>query len=584
MAEATIEEKKKTDIKAFFERSSLVMFGLGFSAGMPNLLAGTSFTMGTWMRDAGVSLTIISLLGLATLSYAFKFLWAPLVDRIALPVLDKWLGRRRSWILLTQTLAMAFLIILSMLDPGSQFALFATLTGFLAFTGATHDIAVDAWRIEVAENNDKLGILTAMYQWGYRIAFVVTGAVPLYIAQYFNGNVYQHLGWGVAYATMGVCMIVPIIATLVADREKVAPAPRWRAPDDTIQNPAIEALEWGGRLLLLVLAACFLAAGLGGRAEPVAWFLGEFYGGLEALQKSLEAKPFGVWQQVAFAATGLFFIYLIAQPLPNLKTKASAYFKSAFGEPIADYFKRFGNAATLILVFMCVYRLSEFLLNITGAMYLDAGYTKAEIANAQKIFGVIVNAVGAGLAGWGIMRFGIFKCLIFGAFSQPLSHIGFLAICYFGNQNIPFFANMGIQPSLWAAIGIDNISASFAGTVFIVYMSRLTHEGFTAMQYAMFSSLYALPGKIIMALSGRIVEGLAHASHTGFMAKLTPQFTHLGKGSFEVAAAKMGVTAQALAAGYGAFFLYTMVMGIFGIIMVFVISQGEARRHLEENS
>lgn len=420
--------KPKTTVSQFFEKSSLVMFGLGFSAGMPNLLAGTSFTMGTWMRDAGISLTIISLLGLATLSYAFKFLWAPLVDRIALPVLDKWLGRRRSWILLTQTLAMAFLIILSTLDPGSQFALFATLTGFLAFTGATHDIAVDAWRIEVAETSDKLGILTAMYQWGYRIAFVVTGAVPLYIAQYFNGNNYNHLGWGVAYAAMGVCMIVPIIATLIADREKVAPAPRWHAPADTIQNPAIEALEWAGRLLLLVLAACFLAAGLGGRAEPVGWFLGEFYGGVAALQKSLEAKPYGVWQQVVFAVTGLFFIYLIAQPIPNLKTKASAYFKSAFGEPIADYFKRFGNAATLILVFMCVYRLSEFLLNITGAMYLDAGYTKAEIANAQKIFGVIVNAVGAGLAGWGIMRFGIFKCLIFGAFSQPLSHVGF-----FGN-------------------------------------------------------------------------------------------------------------------------------------------------------
>lgn len=86
-----------------------------------------------------------------------------------------------------------------------------------------------------------------------------------------------------------------------------------------------------------------------------------------------------------------------------------------------------------------------------------------------------------------------------------------------------------------------------------------------------------------MALSGRIVEGLAKASHDGFMAYLTPYFTHLGKGSFETASAKMGVSAQALAAGYGAFFLYTMVMGIFGIIMVFVISRGEARAHLEEH-
>lgn len=576
-------KEHKTSLATFFEKSSLVMLGLGFSAGMPNLLAGTGFTMGTWMRDAGVSLTILSLLGLATLFYALKFLWAPLVDRIALPVLDKMLGRRRSWIILTQVLAMVFLFILSMLEPDKQFPLFATLTALLAFTGATHDIAVDAWRIEVSEDKDKLGVLTAMYQWGYRIAFVVTGAIPLYIAQYFNGNIYSHKGWGIAYAAMGAFMILPILATIFAPRELVPPTPRWVAPADIKSRPFLESIEWVLRLLFLAIGACFLAAGLGGRVEPIVWIVGKIYGGLEAMQKSFDAKPFGIWQQVAYAVVGLTIIFVTALPLPKFRTKPSAYFYSAFIAPLEDYFTRFKGVATTILVFICVYRLTEFLLNIAGAMYLDAGYTKAEIATAQKIFGVIVTAFGAGLAGWGVMRFGIFKCLIFGAFSQPLSHVGFLAICYFGNLNTPYLASLGIQPSLWFAIGIDNISASFAGTVFIVYISSLTKAGFTATQYALFTSLYALPGKIVAALSGRIVEAAAHASHTGIMAILTPHFTHLGAGSFEAAGKKMGVTAQALASGYALFFIYTMIMGIFGIFMAFVISNGRAKSLVEHN-
>ncbi len=574
-------KKPKIGFKEFFDKVSLVMFGLGFAAGMPNLLAGANWALGTWMREAGISLALIGIMGLATISYALKFIWAPLVDRIGIPILDGLLGRRRSWMLVTQILAMISLVILSRLDPQNNFKMFAAIAALLAFIGSNQDIAIDAWRIEVSPSEEKLGILTTMYQFGYRLAFIVAGAVPLYISQYFNGNVYAQKGWSIAYLCMAGLMVFPIIATLFAPRELVPPAPRWTAPSDIPRRPFAEVLEYLLRLGVLAFGAVFVATGLSGKAEASAWLIGDLYGGFDAMKKALEAKPWGVWQQVGYAIFGLAIIFLAAMPLPKIKTVPSAYFKSAFIDPMADYFKRFEGVATLILVFICVYRIVEFLLNITGALYIDAGFTKAQIATATKVFGVVMLLIGTAASAWGINKFGLLKCLVFGAFFQPLSHIPFLGICYFGNANIPFFEMLHIQPWLWAAVGVDNVASAFAGTCLIVYMSRLTKVGFTATQYALFSSLYALPGKLISAMSGRVVEGAATASHDGFMAFLTPLFTHVADGSFATPAQKLGVSAQALAAGYALFFIYTIVMGIFGVALAYMIASGKPKQLVE---
>ncbi len=576
------ETQEKAGISAFFERAALVMFGLGFAAGMPLQLAGAALAL--WMREAGVSLAMLALLGLATLTYSLKFLWAPVVDRVALPVLDKKFGRRRSWMMLTQILVMIGLFIIATMDPAKNLIAFAIVATLIAFAGATQDIAIDAWRIEVAQDEKKLGILTATYQWGYRIAVLVSGAVPLLIAQYFNGDNYQQFGWGMAYAAMAALMLIPVLASILAPRELAEPAPRWVAPDDVLKNPVLETIEWIVRLAIMALGAAFLAAGLAGKHEPIAWLVGGFYGGIEAMGKAFTAKPWGVWQQVASALIGLFFVYLACRPIPNVKTKPSAYFQSALGEPLIDFFKRYQNAATLILVFICVYRISDFLLNIAGALYLDAGFSKDEIAIAQKGFGVAMTAVGVGIAGWSVLRFGLFKSLFVGAFLQPLSNISFGLITFFGNTNIPFFEHTIIEPVLWTVIGIDNISAGFAGVCLIVYMSRLTKEGFTATQYALFSSLYSLPGKIISALSGRVVEGAAKSANDGALQFLKPMFNHLPSSSFTEPAKKLGIEASALAAGYTAFFFYTAAIGIFAIFMAAIVSRGKPRELVERDA
>jgi MFS transporter, PAT family, beta-lactamase induction signal transducer AmpG len=254
-----------------------------------------------------------------------------------------------------------------------------------------------------------------------------------------------------------------------------------------------------------------------------------------------------------------------------VRTKPAAYFQAALGDPLKDFFGRYDRVAGLILVFICVYRIADFLLNLTSTLYIDAGCSKDEIAIAQKFFGAAMSALGAGVGGWLVLRVGLFRCLVAGAFLQPISNMAFAAITFTGASPI----------ALYTAIGIDNLSAAFAGTCLVVYMSMLTKEGFTATQYALFSSLYSLPGKLISALSGRVVEGAAKAADAGWLSFTKGWFTHLPAEAFAAGGAKLGVSGASLAAGYTAFFAYTSLVGIVGIILALLVTRGPARAILE---
>jgi MFS transporter, PAT family, beta-lactamase induction signal transducer AmpG len=576
---------EKIGIGAFFERAPLVMFGLGYAAGLPNQLAGVALAI--WLREAEVSLTLIALLGLATLFYSLKFLWAPVVDRVQIPGLEQWLGRRRSWMLVTQVAVILAVLGMSQFDPLQNVVPLAIFACIVGFAGATQDIAIDAWRIEVVKNENRLGVITATYQWGYRIAILLSGALPLFIAQAVNGEDYAFAGWSLAYLVMAGCMLIAVGATLLAPRELAAPAPRWVAPADIPVRPAAEAVEWAARLGIMVLGACLLATGLSGRAEPTAWLLQGLYGGFDAMKAALEAKPWGVWQQVGYAIVGLGIVAVACRSIPGVRTRPGAYFSSAMGEPLKDFFTRYEGVAMLILLFICFYRISDFLLNLTGVLYLDAGFQKDEIAAAQKFFGAAMSAIGAGFAGWAVLKFGLFRCLIIGSFLQPLSNLCFIAVAMYGAGlpdlvvPLPWGGHWDFDPVLYSAIAIDNVSAMFAGTSLIVYMSRLTRQGFTATQYALFSSLYSLPGKLISAMSGRVVEGAAMATHNGSYQSLAGLFAGLPAEAFAKPAETLGVAPTALATGYVVFFTYTALMGIGAVVLALLIARGRPRALME---
>ena len=527
------------------------MYGLGFACGLPFWLIYDTLT--AWLRQASLSLDIIAFFSLATLPYAFKFLWAPLLDRTHVPVLTRLMGHRRSWMIVAQVFVVIGLLAISVTDPASNFALTATVAIFIGFAGATQDIVVDAWRIEVVPLSKQGAMLTA-YQWGHRTSFLIAGAVPLYIA--------DRLNWSVGYFAMAGAMVLAILATILAPREvahELRPIPRAEGEP----RPVAERIEWAIRLLILATGALVLGSGLSARDVALVTLMpAQIAAPFDVLWKT---PTVGLFVQVGAVITGFALIVLCAWPLPGRQTQPGLYLAHAFGDPLKDFFQRFGRAAILMLVLICFYRISQFLLNIMNPFYLDLGFTLSEIASVRKFYGAAMDMLGVLVGGLAITRWGLMRCVVVGAVIAPVSNLGFAVLATQG-PSIPMFM-------LW--LGFNNVFQNFAGVCLIAYMSSLTGAGFTATQYALFTSLYALPDKFIMTQSGRIIENMAKsADEGGLFAPLKTFFTDMPAGSFVSGAAKTGIAADALGAGYMGYFFYTALLGL----AVFPVAVIVARR------
>ena len=560
MAESLAESARRSWTKAlqvYLERRTLVMLALGFAAGLPALLIFD--TLSAWLRQAGLSLDVIAFFSLATLAYAFKFLWAPVVDRTRIPGLTAWLGHRRSWMLVVQILIAMGLALISFTDPLHSLGLMATFAVMTGFAAATQDIVIDAWRIEVAPQSEQ-GAMLAAYQWGYRIAIITAGAVPLLLAEAYS--------WSVSYGTMAMLMAIGMAAVLLAPREQAhttRPIPRTDGPP----RPVADRIEWALRLLILVGGALILGTGLSTKITVIAMFMPE--GWVDGFKAAWDARPWGLLLQLAAIVAGFGVITLAAWPLPGKPTQPGLYLSHAFGAPILDFTQRFGRSAGLIVTLICFYRLSKFLLNINVPFYLDLGFSLTQVAEVRKTYGVAMLMLGVFIGGYAIARWGLMRALLVGAIAAPVSNLGYAWLATTGPD----------VPALMLALGLDNICDAFTGTCLLAYMSSLTSAGFTASQYALFSSLYALPDKFIMTQSGRIVEAAAHSAEAGgLFAPVKTFFTTMPDISFMAGAAKAGIAPEALGAGYFVFFVYTFVLSIAFAPVAFAVARREASGRL----
>jgi len=193
------------------------MLFLGFSAGLPFLLVFS--TLSAWLRDQGVERSTIGFFGWVGIMFSIKVLWAPIVDRLPLPVLTRALGKRRSWMLVAQVSIALGVTAMATTDPTAELTRLALLAVFVAFASATQDVAIDAWRVEAVEV-ERQGAMAASYIFGYRLALLVAGAGAFYIADFAS--------WAAAYRVMGALMVVGIVTTLlVAEPDhRVSPATR----------------------------------------------------------------------------------------------------------------------------------------------------------------------------------------------------------------------------------------------------------------------------------------------------------------------------------------------------------------------
>ncbi|MBN8716976.1 MAG: MFS transporter [Stenotrophomonas sp.] len=262
------------------------MFFFGFSSGLPFLLVAG--TLAFWLKDFGIVLKDITMIASAGMLYAFKFVWAPLLDHWRLPGFAR-LGRRRGWLLAAQLGVIAGLLVMAALTP-AQLGAFVAATLAVAFFGATQDIAVDAYRIEIAPVEDQ-GALVATYSLGYRIGLILAGALAAIMA--------DHLPWPVVYVAMALTMLVPVIASLRAREPQAVPAsPRpWRqAMVDAVVDPFADFFRRYGLGLALALLAFILLfkvpeqATVGGIMSP--FYLDQ---GFTKTQIGSITKLWGVW-------------------------------------------------------------------------------------------------------------------------------------------------------------------------------------------------------------------------------------------------------------------------------------------------
>ncbi|WP_230529895.1 AmpG family muropeptide MFS transporter [Microvirga roseola] len=391
---APVSKRRLTIRDVLTDGRIALMLPLGFSSGLPILLVFS--TLSAWLREAGISLTLIGLMSWVALAYSLKFLWAPFVDRYDVPVLSNLLGRRRAWMALSQLALAAGLAGMALSNPQSGLTLTIVFAVLVAFFSATQDVVIDGWRIDAA-STERQGMMAASLLLGYRLALITAGAGALYIAEFVN--------WTSAYFTMAALMGVGLIGTLLAPRIDEGPA-RQRLP-----------------------------------------------------------------------------------------------FAQAIVEPLADLFRRKGKMLIPILALIACYRIPDYAGGImANPLYIDLGFSKADIASVSKLYGVWIGIIGAFAGGLALTRIGLWWSLLIGAAIAAGSNLMFAWLA----------AEGAVLNLLILSISVDNFAGGFAGAALVAYMSGLTAPGFAATQYALLSSLYALPGKLIGGASGAVVDAYGY--------------------------------------------------------------------------
>ncbi|MDB5413184.1 MAG: transporter [Rubritepida sp.] len=368
------------------------MLALGFSAGVPLPLSG--FVLRQWFSESNVSLAAIGFTALIGLSYSLKFLWSPVIDHAAPPLFGS-LGRRRGWLATIQPPLMLAILALGFTDPVQSAALTAAVAVVVAFLSASQDIVIDAYRIEILEEEDQ-GYGFACYVWGYRFALLAASAGGL--------SLVALVGWRGAVAYCAAFVSGGFIAVLFA------PEPA---------APRAETTSWAERIKLAVI------------------------------------------------------------------------------DPFADFMRRKHWLA--ILLFVVLFKLGEALAGImTPPFYREIGFTRTEVATVGSILGLVMSLTGVLAGGWFVARIGTGRALVITGLTQMLSNLMYVALYMAGRD-------MGM---LYAQVGIESFTDGLADAAFVAYLTSLTNRAFSATQYALLSSLAAVPLRFLGGWSGQLAEAL----------------------------------------------------------------------------
>ena len=497
---------------ALASRKAGIMLALGFSSGLPfALLLGT---LNAWLGEAHVAMATIGVLAWIGLAYSFKFLWSPLVDRVNLPVIGA-LGRRKGWILACQGVLVAALAGLALTDPATALGRFALIALVAALASATQDVAIDAWRIDVADDLVPVELLSSLYQLGYRLAVLFGATVALILA--------ARMPWAVVYGLMAGLLAAVALVTLGAPD-----TPRPIVDDATamVDQPApvlrasalvVVALGWGwaiGSIGLFMLA--MLGPVVPGMARPsVADF----------------TRGHAPWIVLATVGLPLLVAALTnrarrGQGVPG-KVPVVDHLWLALVAPLAELSARLGWRVLITIGMILTYTLCYNVWSASFAypFYLEfLHYSKDEVAFASKIFGVFMTIAGITLGGVLFVRLGRMPTILIGAVLPILGNFMYADLAE-GSLHIDAFARatgllalagaFGIDARmvrLLIAISVENISTGIAGAAFVAFLSGKVSRQHTAVQYALLSSMTFLIGSLGKGIAGDTIDHLGYAT------------------------------------------------------------------------
>ena len=380
------ESAKLSIRQVLFTRRMLICIFTGFSSGLPLYLLIQ--LLPAWLRSEQVDLKSIGFFALIQLPYNWKFLWSPLLDRYAMPVL----GRRRGWMLATQILLLVSIPLFGLFHPTMDLWAIAYLATAVAFFSASQDIVLDAYRREILSDAE-LGLGNSVHVNAYRIAGLVPGALSLVLADF--------LPWSSVFMITALFMLPGLLMTLFVNEPRIMAAP----------------------------------------------------------PKSL---------------------------------------REAVVEPFREFINRAGlNEALLVLAFIFLYKLGDSMATaLATPFYLDMGFTKTDIGLIAKNAGLWPSIAGGLLGGIWMLRLGINRALWLFGVVQLVSILGFAALTQFPQNKI----------ALALAIGLEAVGVGLGTAAFVAFIARTTNPAYTATQFALFTSLAALPRTVINSFSGVIVE------------------------------------------------------------------------------
>ncbi|MEM6554868.1 MAG: MFS transporter [Pseudomonadota bacterium] len=504
----------------------LAMFLLAFAAGLP--YGAVLGTLNAWLTTEGVTPSTIGILSIITLGYSFKYLWAPAFQT------PKWipyqrLGARRSWLLLFQLPMAALLGLMAMSDPGQGIGMLAILALCIALMSATHDIILDAWRIEVARSDEDRDLMAALYQFGYRLSSFITGFVALLLA--------ARLGWVSVYLIIAAMMALAALGTIIApepdadlNQDENRPSFFGSLPEQIRRNSTLGiTLGW------------FIAALM------ILWFMTQAL----ILDTNPSARnfvrnegPIIVFLTVILPA--LVSAYLIYRRRAEAKTEAEVHTKSsvlralfrAIFDPLMEMVQRLKWGVILVLLLALTYRFTDA---VWGAFaypfYLDDRFgalhhTMDDVAIASKFFGVLMTIGGAALGAVVIAAVGRMPVLIAGALLAAATNLlfadlsaggagmdAFLAFTYLDGPLIAFAEWAAVispdpvapdqgqrMARLMMAIAFENLAGGFASVAIVAYLTSVVNQRFAAVQYALLGSLTMLLGTLGRSWLGEIIE------------------------------------------------------------------------------